>query len=427
MGKTLNIHLGQDDAGESFTLPLEAMRRHLIAIGGTGSGKTVLCKAIVEEFIRYRLPVIAVDMQGDLLSLAQHSDALPAGAVPVSDVTRAKYRERLDVKVWTPGSTIGIPVSFAPPMDVPNGLTAADEKLALGGIARALAEVIGKKDKKTNFAFFKALEHAHRYNIPVHNMRDFQAYFYDLPDLIGGAIDPHVSEKARRTLAASFDLVLEGPEGSLYSEGQSLDIPRLLGLRGHDCPAANGKARLSVIYLNHLEKGQQLQFLTLLFESMYRWMLTQGDAMSALLYVDEIAPICPPVKKTPPKDALLMLLRQARKYGLACLLATQTPGDLDYAAMANCTTQAIGLVRGTTPETKVKKLVSSWPDVDADALMDRIRCSSRGQFIVASDGELSGLPGPTGLQGRWLATEHKLVKPEDVAAMTTDRDREELG
>ncbi len=52
-----------------------AEARHAIVLGSTGSGKTVLCKCIVEEAVRNGVPVIAVDPQGDIASLALREDA----------------------------------------------------------------------------------------------------------------------------------------------------------------------------------------------------------------------------------------------------------------------------------------------------------------------------------------------------------------
>jgi hypothetical protein len=105
----------------------------------------VLCKAVIEECIRYNLPCIAIDLQGDLLSLAIQSNDCPKGAIPPSAITRSKYAERLDVKVWTPGSSLGIPLSMAPSMDVPDVGTMNDEQRTeiIDGVARGLATLLG--------------------------------------------------------------------------------------------------------------------------------------------------------------------------------------------------------------------------------------------------------------------------------------------
>src|SRR6266545_6314079 len=60
----------RDAPGEAVTLPVSALLRHVMALGSSGSGKTVFCKVLVEEAALRGIPVIAIDPQGDLASLA---------------------------------------------------------------------------------------------------------------------------------------------------------------------------------------------------------------------------------------------------------------------------------------------------------------------------------------------------------------------
>src|SRR6478735_9153558 len=58
------------DDDTPVSLPVRALLRHVIALGSSGSGKTVFCKVVVEEAVRQGIPVIAIDPQGDIASLA---------------------------------------------------------------------------------------------------------------------------------------------------------------------------------------------------------------------------------------------------------------------------------------------------------------------------------------------------------------------
>jgi DNA helicase HerA-like ATPase len=46
--------------------------------------------------------------------------------------------------------------------------------------------------------------------------------------------------------------------------------------------------------------------------------------------------------KPPAKDPLIRLFTQGRKYGVACLLCTQSPRSVDYNVFGNCSTKLIG-------------------------------------------------------------------------------------
>ena len=79
------IHLGHrllDEAEGTPSHPIQmtskTLLRHIMALGSSGSGKTVFCKVVVEEMTRLGLPAICIDPQGEyqssvLPSLRLHS------------------------------------------------------------------------------------------------------------------------------------------------------------------------------------------------------------------------------------------------------------------------------------------------------------------------------------------------------------------
>jgi HAD superfamily hydrolase (TIGR01509 family) len=61
-----------------------------------------------------------------------------------------------------------------------------------------------------------------------------------------------------------------------------------------------------------------------------------------MLYLDEVAGYMPPVANPPSKQALLLLMKQARAFGLGVVLATQNPIDIDYKGLSNAGTWFLG-------------------------------------------------------------------------------------
>lgn len=419
----LPLHLGQTPDGDDFALPLDALRRHALVLGSSGSGKTIFCKAIVEECLRYGLPVVAIDLQGDILALANESGFVPNGAVPPSDVTRAKLRERMDVKVWTPGSTVGIPVSFAPDMSPPDGASPEDRLQAFRAMAESLARVLGDVKPGTISGLEVVLGYADHYGLALENLNDLGMFLADPPAELELELGSMLPERKRKALIASLEAKMVGINSLFYGMGQPIDVSELFGHRIPG-PTAEGRARLSIIYLAHLSRDQQQEFLALLFSSMYRWVLTRGNEWDGVLYFDEIAPFCPPVAKTPAKAPLMMLLRQARKYGLGIVLATQSPGDLDYKALGQMGTMALGRIDQPTARGKVEVAIRSYPNVDARAVCDSLSQPPRGRFLVLNGDHLDA---PTPVQGRWIATEDRIISEAEARGMTPDEIREILG
>jgi hypothetical protein len=421
----LPLTIGTAPDGSLVRLPLEAMRRHMLALGASGSGKTVLCKVIVEECIRQRLPVIALDPQGDLASLAMAEDPATLVRMGVDPAIAREFRDRVDVKIWTPGSTHGIPLSFTPAMDVPSGIRPEDRIRAFGSVGNALAGMVNGADETTPVAFSMILEYADANGLACENIDDFINFLADPPFPLARKLENVFDAKARAKAHKAFLLKTLGANRLLFDLGMSIDVNELFGLYSGG-PADNGKARLSIIYLNTLTSQEDKEiFVSLLCSAMYQWMLTlDGSKLWGLLYMDEVAPYLPPVKNPPSKQGLMLLLRQARKYGLCCLLATQSPGDIDYKALGQVGTMALGRIFGERALGKVEPVIRAQPGVDTDAIMSGLPSMKKGQFVLVNPDEFQV---PQEAQVRWLASKHTTVTADGVSDLVSDSDREKYG
>ena len=61
--------MGKTIFDEDVEIPVETLKRHVVALGASGSGKTVFGKCIIEEATMKGIPSILIDPQGDLSSL----------------------------------------------------------------------------------------------------------------------------------------------------------------------------------------------------------------------------------------------------------------------------------------------------------------------------------------------------------------------
>ena len=193
----------------------------------------------------------------------------------------------------------------------------------------------------------------------------------------------------------------------LFSNGVPIDIDSFVE------PAIPGKIPLNIVYLNTIQDEAQKQyFVQELSRELYDWMLTQQPAdgeIKLLFFMDEVAPYLPPHPRNPPaKDLIKLIFKQARKYGVACVLATQNVSDVDYKILAQANTTFIG--RFTQPQDveKVRHLLKeSGGDQD---LVAQLPTLGPGQFqMVAPDVD----PAPVPIQCRWLYTDHGAPLNED--------------
>ena len=189
--------------------------------------------------------------------------------------------------------------------------------------------------------------------------------------------DAFIRKTDRDKLARSLNSLIGGPAGQLFRDGLPLDVD---GLRK---PANAGKTPLNVIYLNALTDDTQKQFFVAsLAAEIYRWMVSraEGDGMKLLFYIDEARDYIPSgTKLTPAKLPLIRLFTQGRKYGVGCLLCTQSPRAVDYNVFGNCSTKIIGRLESTQDVHRVGEWFSTSSGVPA-WLADR-KGAVKGSFV----------------------------------------------
>ena len=121
--KPKGLFLGtRRDTGEPIDIVPQVLARHGAMLGSTGSGKTVMAKALIEEAALAGIPSLIIDPQGDLARLAlgidmdelEEKDGLVARAKQLLD--------RCEVRIWTPLRSKGLPLCIdpfrAPPADL---------------------------------------------------------------------------------------------------------------------------------------------------------------------------------------------------------------------------------------------------------------------------------------------------------------------
>jgi len=118
---------------------------------------------------------------------------------------------------------------------------------------------------------------------------------------------------------------------------------------------AEGKPRIAIISIAHLNDAERMFVVTLIANELVAWMRRQPGTTSlrALFYMDEVFGFFPPSAMPPSKLPLLMLMKQARAFGLGVVLATQNPVDLDYKGLGNAGTWFIGRLQTERDKARV--------------------------------------------------------------------------
>lgn len=400
---TDTLRIGTTAAGVwPVGLPLSVLPTHVAVVGAAGSGKTWMAKVVAEEAVRLGVPVLAIDPQGDLVQFLREAPE-PPGLSADERALRREFVERAEPRVWTPGSSHGRRLSLDP-----IHLSGRDELARIADPGRreeewegmlaaaagqlvALAKVGGETDSQQTFLFqvLRALATGA-------GGRDV-----DLGTIAAAASDPAtvglddadrlIKKSEREKLARKLNGLRLGPAANLYTGGQRLDLDAMCR------PDSAGKTPLNVIYLNALADDDQKHFfLAALAAEIYRWMVTSLDAFagrpSLLFYLDEARDYIPAGTARPPaKAALIRLFTQGRKYGVACLLCTQSPRSVDYNVFGNCSTKLVGRLESHQDLERVE----SWFSLAGSSppWLSGRKGAEAGSFVGRWPGMAPGLEG----------------------------------
>ena len=171
------------DTGEPIDIKPMVLARHAAMLGSTGSGKTVMAKALIEEAALAKIPSLIIDPQGDLARLALGID-LDELESQGGDVVRAKkLMEMCEVRVWTPLRSKGLPLCIdpfrAPPsdLDTEEAITAWD-MVAAGFTSLAGYDVEKAQGKVEEQIFIKHIKGPLFFG----STSDFQALAKQIPE-----------------------------------------------------------------------------------------------------------------------------------------------------------------------------------------------------------------------------------------------------
>jgi len=367
--------------GPSTFLDLGDLGRHTVILAGSGSGKTVLIRRLVEEAALQGIPSIVIDGANDLARLGDRWDQPPTAWGDGDEQKADFYHSKCDVILWTPGRESGNPLQLSPLPDFAS-IEDPEELDHSTDMARdALQDVVAQGNSQAALlkrGILKAALNHFASLVPRGDLDDFIGFFRDLPPEACDGIAT-ADKRAQEMAEVLWAEVQNNP--LLRQSGHILDPATLFGTE-RSC----GQTRVSVINLCGLQGlSAQRQFLNQLFMTLFVWIKKNPPPpqipLRGLLVLDEAKDFVPSRESTACKSSFNRLVAQARKYGLGIVVATQAPKSIDHNVIANCTTQFFGKANSPAAIAVVGEAVSQ-----RGGNPDEVSRLRTGQFYISSEG-----------------------------------------
>ncbi|MCB0916191.1 MAG: ATP-binding protein [Actinobacteria bacterium] len=410
-----DVVLGRESDGTAVQVGTDELMTHAVIVGMTGSGKTGLGVGVLEEVLAAGVPALVIDPKGDLTNLAlvfpelaptdfgqwiDPAQAKAAGVTPEAFAAAQAelWREGLagwgigttelrefcnshDVTIYTPGSTAGVPLNVLGSLAAPT--TDDAEQLAdeVDGYVTGLLSLVGIDADPLS-----SREHILLSNLLLAAWQAGEDI--DLPTLLGRVQQPPMRKlgvfeldqffpaKDRMAFAVKLNGLLAAPGFAPWLEGEPIDIQRMLY-------ATDGKPRCAVVTTAHLSDDQRLSVTSMLLTKLIAWMRRQSGTtdLRAMLYLDEVAGYLPPTANPPTKKPLLLLMKQARAFGVGVVLASQNPVDLDYKALSNAGTWLVGRLSTDQDRARLKAGLAAG-GVDSREVSATVAGLGKRQFVL---------------------------------------------
>ncbi|NMD57778.1 MULTISPECIES: helicase HerA domain-containing protein [Tsukamurella] len=389
------VGLGPDRAPVTVD-PVE-LRKHTAIFAGSGSGKTVLIRRLIEECALRGVSAIVLDPNNDLSRLGEAWPEAPSGWWE-GDAERARtYLADTDVVVWTPNRASARPLVLQPIPDFAalrtgmdgEGLEAQEARegfaMAVEASASALEQHVGvggARREQQRAILREALDAYGRQvgRADIRGFADFLAEWDSTRSSLGSA------DKLSPELAANLQAALIN-NPLLGGRGEAVDPATLL------TPADGKRARVSVISLIGLpDETQRQTFVAQLQLALFSWVKRHpaGETpLGALLVMDEAQQIAPSGAVKPSTESTLLLASQARKYGLGLVFATQAPKGLHDKIVGNSATHFYGKLNAPVQIQAAKDLAAA-----RGGRLDGIGGLGAGDFYLGSGAATVRLHSP---------------------------------
>ena len=370
--------LGEDVIKNAYVeVPLKMMNRHGLIAGATGTGKTKTLQVIAENLSQKGVPVLLMDIKGDLSGIAKASDG------------HAKIDER-HTKIGFPFEASSSPVEVMT-LSEQNGVRLRATISEFGPVL--LSRILDVTETQAGIlsVIFKYCDD---HNMPLLDIKDLKKM---LQFTTGEGKKEFQEEYGRISSSSTGSIMrklieLEQQGGDLFFGEKSFEVDDLMRLD------EEGKAFVNIIRLNDIQDKPKLfsTFMLSLLAEIYGSFPEQGDSdrPELVIFIDEAHLIFKQASNEL-LEQIESIVKLIRSKGVGLFFVTQNPTDLPEEVLAQLGLKVQHALRAFTAKDRkaIKLAAQNFPESEYYDTAELLTSLGIGEALISSLDE-KGRPTP---------------------------------
>jgi hypothetical protein len=368
---------GETITGAYVKIPLKTMNRHGLIAGATGTGKTKSLQVLAENLSNKGIPVLLMDIKGDLSGLAQPSPGHP------------KINERHE-KIGLPFEAKSFPIEILT-LSEQDGVRLRATVSEFGPVL--LSRILDLSEAQTGVVAV-IFQYCDNNKLPILDLKDFKKILQyatqegkeEFEDAYGRISTASTGAILRKIIE------LEQQGADLFFGETSFDVDDLLRIDD------DGRGYINILRLTDIQDRPKLfsTFMLSLLAEIYSTFPEQGDSdrPELIIFIDEAHLIFNEASKAL-LNQIESIVKLIRSKGVGLYFVTQNPTDVPEAVLGQLGLKIQHALRAFTAKDRkaIKLTAQNYPDSEYYDTADILTSLGIGEALVSALDE-KGRPTP---------------------------------
>jgi len=384
-------------------VPLKTLNRHGLIAGATGTGKTKTLQVLAEQLSENGIPVLLMDIKGDLSGIAKAGDVQP-------------FITERHAKIGLSYETKSFPVEFLS-LSQQDGVRLRSTVSEFGPVL--FSRVLGLNDTQTGVVsvIFKYCDDN---NMPLLDLKDIKKVLQYITDEGKDEIEKEYGRISTSSTGSILRKIieLEQQDADLFFGELSFDVNDLMRIDDQ------GRGYVNIMRLTDIQDKPKLfsTFMLSLLAEIYNTLPEKGDAdqPELVIFIDEAHLIFDEATKTL-LDQIETIVKLIRSKGIGIFFVTQNPTDVPNGVLSQLGLKIQHALRAFTATDRkaIKLTAENYPISEFYQTDELITQLGTGEALITA---LNEKGSPTPLAATMLrapVSRMDILTADEIASLNT--------